>query len=518
MRQVGPVTRWPHAGRDEHPSMLLVIDSDQDLASAVVLEATRQGLLAEMATNPASVRDLDSRSAPGAILLDPSFPEDADKGLDLISELNTHWPSTPVLVWTSRGSLLDRLKAARLGAQGYLEKPMPEPQVVESVIHLLERRKASRARVLAVDDDPLVLESLKRLLEPQGIVLCTLCDPLRFWDTIEGFSPDLLLLDVDLPHVSGIELCRVLRNDVRWSGIPVLFLTAYGDSETLQKVFASGADDFVAKPFVGPELLARVSSRIKRAHQLLRLGERGKPDPLPESIRFLDQLFSLASRHNEFLCLAVLELDDFGQIIARHGYAAGDRVYKRLGDLLVSTFRVEDVVSRWEGDEFVLGLYGMRRGDGIQRLAEFLEAFRQEEFTSDSGTKFRATLSAGIAQDPKDATNLQSLYRTAREALGRARKMGGDRVLTDGRPWSERDPASGPEIAVVDDDETLSSLLLHAVTTRGYRAELIKDGRTAVEKLGGARPEFRPQVLLLDVDLPNMDGLSVLRRLGLTQE
>jgi len=513
-RQVEPVAKGPHASRDENHSMLLIIDNDQELASAVILEAAHQGLRAEMATNPASVLDLDSRSAPGAILLDPSFPEGGDKGLDLISELKTRWPSTPVLVWTSGGSLMDRLKAAQLGAQGYLEKPMPTPQVVESVVHLLERRKASRARVLAVDDDPLVLESLKRLLEPEGLVLCTLSDPLRFWDIIEGFSPDLLLLDVDLPHVSGIELCRVLRNDVRWSGLPVLFLTAYGDSGTVQKVFAAGADDFVTKPFVGPELLARVSTRINRSHQLLSRVERGKPDSLQESIRFLHQLFSLATRHNEFLCLAVLELDDFGQIIARHGYAAGDRVYKRLGDLLVSTFRVEDVVSRWEGDEFVLGLYGMRRGDGIQRLAEFLEAFRQEEFIADSGSKFRATLSAGIAQEQKDATDFQSLYRTAREALGRARKMGGDRVLTGGRHWSERDPASGPEIVVVDDDETLSSLLLHAVTTRGYRAEHIKDGRTAVEKLGGARPEFRPQVLLLDVDLPNMDGLSVLRRLA----
>jgi len=171
-------------------------------------------------------------------------------------------------------------------------------------------------------------------------------------------------------------------------------------------------------------------------------------------------------------------------------------------------------VSRWEGDEFVLGLYGMGRGDGIQRLAEFLEAFRQGEFTADSGSKFRATLSAGIAQDLKNAPDLQSLYCAAREALSRAKKRGGDRVVTEGRALSEGDPASGPAIVVVDDDEALSSLLLHALATRGYHAELIKDGRTAVEKLGGARPEFRPQVLLLDVDLPNMDGLTVLRRLA----
>jgi len=107
-----------------------------------------------------------------------------------------------------------------------------------------------------------------------------------------------------------------------------------------------------------------------------------------------------------------------------------------------------------------------------------------------------------------------NLYHAAREALGRAKKMGGDRVLTSESSSSDGNSPAGPEIVVVDDDETLTSLLLHTLTTRGYRAECLLDGRTALEKLGGSTPEFRPRVLLLDVDLPNMDGLSVLRRLS----
>jgi len=502
---------------DEKRPLLLVVDNDRDLASAIVIEAAHLGLRAEVATSPDQMRDIVSRSSPSAILLDPAFPEGLDKGLDCLSELTALQPSIPVLVFTSGDSFVDRLKVAQLDAQAFLEKPMPPSRVMEAVMRLMDRRKTSRARVLAVDDDPFVLESLHRLLEPQGIMLSTLSDPLRFWDMIEGFSPDLLLIDVDMPHISGIELCRVLRNDMRWSGIPILFLTAYGDSGTLQKVFAAGADDFVTKPFVGPELLARISTRIERTHQLLAMVERDKTsgvESLKTSMGYLDRLFRLASRRKERLCLVVLGLDDFDHINARYGRATGDRVYRRLGQLLMCTFRAEDVVSRWEGDEFVLGLYGMARGDGVQRLAELLETFRQEEFTANPDGKFRVTFSAGVAQDVKDGPDLQSLYHAASEALGRARRMGGDRILTSGRYLGEGDSRQGPDIVVVDDDETLSSLLMHALTTRGYRAACFKDGRTALEKLGGPLPELRPRVLLLDVDLPNMDGLSVLRRLA----
>ncbi|HZO99237.1 MAG TPA: response regulator, partial [Terriglobia bacterium] len=287
--------------------------------------------------------------------------------------------------------------------------------------------------------------------------------------------------------------------------------------KTLQEVFAAGGDDFVVKPFVGPELLARVSTRIERNRQLTSMVERDRltgTDSLKTSVWYLDKLFRLASRRKEPLCLAVLEPDDFDQVSTHYGRTSGDQVYRRLGELLVSTFRIEDVTSRWEGDEFVLGLSGMALGDGVQRLAELLETFRQEEFTSDSGIKFGMTLSAGIAVYPRDGCDLHSLYRAARHALGQAKKMGGDRILTSGRWLSDPNSKLTPDIVVVDDDEALAALLSHALTTRGYVTRHFKDGLSALNALGGPLPELRPQVLLLDVDLPNLDGLSVLRRLA----
>lgn len=122
---------------------------------------------------------------------------------------------------------------------------------------------AARGRhVLAVDDDPIVLAMLRALLESHDIRVTTLDDPRRLVDALENERPDLLLVDFEMPHASGAELCRLVRGDPRWSDLPVLVLTGRSDEATLQRVLAAGADACVAKPFEGPELIARIEERL----------------------------------------------------------------------------------------------------------------------------------------------------------------------------------------------------------------------------------------------------------------
>ena len=150
------------------------------------------------------------------------------------------------------------------GGRGFLQKPVPPSQVIKAVCQLIDRVRIAGTRVMVVDDDPSVLAALRVLLERHGIQLTTLDNPLQFWDTFEKASPDLLVLDVQMPHLSGIELCRIVRNDPRWAGLPVLFLTASTDADTVHRVFAAGADDYMSKPIFGPELITRIANRLER--------------------------------------------------------------------------------------------------------------------------------------------------------------------------------------------------------------------------------------------------------------
>jgi DNA-binding response OmpR family regulator len=96
----------------------------------------------------------------------------------------------------------------------------------------------------------------------------------RFWDTLRATRPDLLILDVNMPEINGIEICRAIRNDASWQALPILFLTVSNDADTMQQVFAAGADDYLTKPIVGEELLTRINNRLKRNRLLQTLGHK----------------------------------------------------------------------------------------------------------------------------------------------------------------------------------------------------------------------------------------------------
>lgn len=132
-------------------------------------------------------------------------------------------------------------------------------------------------KVLAVDDDPIVLETLGAFLSSLNLEVYSLSDPLNFWERLEESQPDLVFLDVDLPYVGGVELCRAMRSEPRYFDIPVIFLSAYNDTETVQRVFAAGADDYVFKPILGPELVTRTRNRLRRARLALPPAEAPRP-------------------------------------------------------------------------------------------------------------------------------------------------------------------------------------------------------------------------------------------------
>jgi diguanylate cyclase (GGDEF)-like protein len=102
----------------------------------------------------------------------------------------------------------------------------------------------------------------------------------------------------------------------------------------------------------------------------------------------------------------------------------GDQVLNYFGKLLNQSFRQEDIVGRWGGEEFVVGMYGTTKEDGIKRLAQVLQELSRYSFTILDGTKFQVTFSGGIAQAPDDANDLQTLYQKADVALYQAKALG----------------------------------------------------------------------------------------------
>ncbi len=412
-------TPIPEELNDQRPC-LLVVSLNSLLAEQIAAEAPRWGMRSQSTANPVTARAQISKQRPEIVLLDIAAANALENYWMLLAELSADTPPVPVVVLTEQESLIDRVKVVRLGGRGVLRQPVTPTQILESVNQVLQHTQPTQAMVMVVDDDQQVLTALQRLLIPWGLHVSVLDDPLRFLDTLEATHPDLLILDVEMPEINGIELCQVVRNDPRWSGLPILFLTAHSDARTMHRVFAVGADDYVCKPIVGPELVTRIFNRLERSRLLKSMAE-------------VDALTGVANRHHsthdltEFLlwcrhchqpfCFALLEVASLKQINQQYGHAAGDAVLARLGELLRQTFRSEDAIGRWGGGEFVVGMAGMSKAEGIQRLAVLQNTLHQFEFKAENGLLFQVTLQAGVVEYPQDGADLQALYCAASTVL-----------------------------------------------------------------------------------------------------
>lgn len=244
---------------------VLVIDDDTALTERLKAESDAWGLRLKIAPTLAEARSRLSLNTPDVVLLDLSFPGAEEDGLTLLQEMTERSPNLPVIVFTGRDSLADRLAVSRLGARQFLHKPATTEQIFRAIARIVSNSpKTSEAKVLIVDDDPAMLAILSSMLTPWGVEIATLSEPQNFWKVFVAVSPDLVLLDLEMPQVSGLDLCQVIRQDAAWEDVPILVVTAHTDAESLQQAFAAGADDFISKPVLGPELVTRVLSRIER--------------------------------------------------------------------------------------------------------------------------------------------------------------------------------------------------------------------------------------------------------------
>jgi DNA-binding response OmpR family regulator len=165
-------------------------------------------------------------------------------------------------------TLRDRITVARLGADAYLQKFASPSDIWRVVNRLLHRFDPVTARLLIVDDDPDLLTRLQTQLQRWGFQVTGLSDPSQFWSVLQTTRPDLLLLDVSMPEYSGIDLCRVVRCDAHWYALPILFLSAHADADTLHEALSVGADDYVLKPITEADLIQRILKRLGRISAL----------------------------------------------------------------------------------------------------------------------------------------------------------------------------------------------------------------------------------------------------------
>jgi DNA-binding response OmpR family regulator/HPt (histidine-containing phosphotransfer) domain-containing protein len=255
----------------ENSPLLLIVHNDFNFTEQLSQEANDRGIRTKILATPEQVTvwleetQVRYEQLPHAVLLKISFTEARlrQEYLTLIAEFNLLIPSIPTIVIADSDRFSDRLQVARHGGSFYLKQPVTPSQIVTFCQQALQRSSQGK-KIMIVDDDVELLKVLPSLLKPWGFKLTTLDDPRQFWDVLQAVTPDLLVLDIEMPYLSGIEICKVLRTHPYWCKLPVLFLSIHRDLAISSQVFASGANDFVVKPIVAQQLANRILNHLDR--------------------------------------------------------------------------------------------------------------------------------------------------------------------------------------------------------------------------------------------------------------
>lgn len=418
----------PEKGPNTSLARVLVLDDDENFLENIA-SMGRDNL----------IQVFPARTGPEALRLAASQPLDAaildvildghDNAFDIARRLRSTRRNAelPIGFVSVDASISNRISAVHAGGSVFLDKPIDGDVFAAAIRRLVPVTEAYKPKILVVDDDEDFLASLTHLFEAEGFEIATLTSAENIVRDIENINPEMVLLDVFMERVNGLDACRVLRSVEKWQEIPILIMTVHGNRDILVDCYNAGADDYVEKPVIKEELMARINLRLTRSKMFRERADIDVLTGLPTRRPFIDMLrmrLSESGRFNKPVSLCLLDLDHFKKVNDRFGHLAGDRVLAGVGNLLKSRFRIMDVRGRWGGEEFVVAFYGEEEDTARMIVQRVLDELRNIAFIGDRGEKFHVTFSAGVATYPRAGRTVEELFRNVDEKLYLAKASG----------------------------------------------------------------------------------------------
>lgn len=412
---------------------ILVVDDDPVVVQFVRALGRRHLFEVIGASSLAEALERASAYPPDAVLIDLVLgPEES--GLDLPQRLRAlpGLASVPMAFLSGDDSFASRVAASKAGAAVFLLKPA-DPEQLASVVHRLvsmgtappPQLLIAAAASAAIDEirASLVQAGMSVALCPHGELLPAMLSEVR---------PDLLLVDAELPPAGAIDTCRLVRSLPRWHDLYIALMMEPKTDAERSALRAAGADEWLARPVSTVELMDKVSASVNRVR---RLRERFDRDPLTGlSLRraFLEQAgarFEESLLRGNAFSVGLLDLDHFKQVNDSYGHPTGDVVLARLGRLLQTRLRPQDLRARWGGEEFCLAFSGESAATACLFINRLLAEFRSQTIADDKGNSFQVSFSAGVAAVPNDGGSLETLIQRADERLYSAKREGRARVV-----------------------------------------------------------------------------------------
>jgi len=292
--------------------------------------------------------------------------------------------------------------------------------------------------ILVIDDEKLNIIALTRILGSDYQVYFE-SDGESGVEAAKTLQPDLILLDVVMPKMTGFEIIKILKSDEETRHIPVIFLTGRRDVQDEEAGFILGAVDYITKPFSASVVKLRVGNQLKIISQMRIIYNLSVEDALTGlgNRRYLNnvlnQEWQRSARQKLPLSFMIIDVDYFKKCNDTYGHLAGDTVLKGVAGVIRNcAARATDHVARWGGEEFAVILPETNlAGAGVvaERIRSNIE---DAEFEVSDGIKIKITLSIGIHSAIVDADQgytLKDFISDTDAALYEAKEQGRNRII-----------------------------------------------------------------------------------------
>lgn len=290
--------------------------------------------------------------------------------------------------------------------------------------------------ILAVDDDVDNLMLVGATLEHEGYRVEKATSGEEALEKLKSISPDLVLLDINMPGISGLDTLKQLRERDQY--VSVIFVTARNETEDVIKGLDAGADDYVCKPFSPMELLARVRAQLRikdlndnltaansKLQELVDIDDLTGLYNMRSIYQKLDNEISRAKRYGRAVGVVMMDMDNFKTVNDTHDHLFGSFVLSEVGKLIRDNIRSVDFAARYGGDEFLIAL-SETTPDGAIRFSDRLRAVIDAyTFTSKtSSMRLTASLGVSVCEPSLYSIDAKSLVRYADNALYEAKRAG----------------------------------------------------------------------------------------------
>lgn len=301
-----------------------------------------------------------------------------------------------------------------------------------------------KRKLLAVDDNPVNLQLLEAVIRRiADLEIVTELDGEKTVERAIEVKPDVILMDVMMPSIDGFEVCTQLKGNHSTSHIPVIFLTANTQKGAQLSGYASGAVDYVTKPFEPEILISKIRVVLNMIEHVEHLLNEANTDKLTglHNRRYLQDILEPTIResnlHDIDMSLLMFDVDYFKKINDTYGHLTGDLVLKRIAQVIKTNLYANDIYVRYGGEEFLVLL----RDTDIKRAAEVGERLRSAvesiiwDFTSEPLT---ITISVGVSSNKTvDSEDSEEIVAAADRALYVAKGRGRNRVVCNNQILQE---------------------------------------------------------------------------------